>query len=184
MCERKISKGRSTYQICQTLVGDIMPKEEEDGIELIFSRPREEGGSLVITIPKHVCDKLRIKKGSTLHLILYSSFVVLRQKGNIDYDQKPMPEILKLLDKVFELFKEKRELETLRYFEKKIDHATFETRMEEIFDTLKDTSTKIFTLLEKKRPSPQLLTFGGEFESPEEILETLQDIYQQYYEKH
>jgi len=56
--------------------------------------------------------------------------------------------------------------------------------MEEIFDTLKDTSTKIFTLLEKKRPSPQLLTFGGEFESPEEILETLQDIYQQYYEKH
>lgn len=163
--------------------GDVMPQDKDDGIDIIFTRPRMEGGSLVLTIPKQICDKLRITKGSRLNLILYNSFVILKHREEIEYDEKPVPQTLELLDRLFELFKEKKELERKRYSEQSLDLATYDKRMTEIHKTLKETGSKIFATLKGRERGPEILTFGVEFQNADEVLDTLRDIYEEHYEE-
>jgi antitoxin component of MazEF toxin-antitoxin module len=161
--------------------GDVMPQDKEEGIDIIFTRPRMEGGSLVLTIPKQICDKLRITKGSRLNLILYNSFVILKHREKIEYDEEPVPQILELLDGLFELFKEKKELERKRYSEESLDLATYDKRMTEIHKTIKETGSKIFVTLKGKERGPEILTFRAEFQDADEVLDTLSDLYEKHY---
>lgn len=99
-----------------------------DEIEIIFARPRKENESLVLTIPKHVCDKLRISTGSRLDLIVYNSFVVLKQRESIESEREPTPKIFELLDRVFEAFRELRKLERQRYDEKALTLSEYDSQ--------------------------------------------------------
>lgn len=152
-----------------------MLEDEESGISIIFARPRKESGSLVLTIPKYVCDKLKIKEGSRLHLILYRSFVVLKHREKIDYEREPAPKILELLDKVFELFRELRALERQNRY--------YDPRVGEIHRTLKEITSKILEILKQEKWVPEAVHFIGELQNVDELLDALHTFYNEHYEE-
>ncbi len=152
--------------------GDLMPQDDDGEIEIIPVKARlESKDSLVITIPKQICTNLKISEGSRLDLIVYNSFVVLRQKKRIDYLREPNQEILELMDRVFCLFEELRELERQGYTEKTIP------RMKEIDRILKEAGSKILAILKEEKGSRSALSFTGEFRNTEEVLEVLRQMY-------
>jgi len=150
-------------------------------MSIFFIRPRKESGSLVITIPKHVCDKLRLGPSSRLQLILYDSFVVLKHVERIDYEKEPVLRIFDLLDRVFELFREQDELERKRYHEGSLKLYDYDSRMKEIHNTLNEIGSEILKLLRKKGWIPEALSFMSDFHSVDDILNGLHLLYEKYY---
>jgi hypothetical protein len=152
-------------------------ENEEKGMDIIFTKPRQESSSMVLTIPKHIVDKLRIHRGTRLDLIFYNSFVILKQREGIDYEKKPTSMILDLLDKVFDLFRQEEELKRKRYDDKSLGLIEYDSRMKEIHETLEETGFKISKLIKDGKWIPQSMAFTGEFRSVEEILSVLRLIY-------
>jgi antitoxin component of MazEF toxin-antitoxin module len=153
-----------------------------DEIETLFARPRPEGKtSLVITIPKHVIDKLKIRKGSRLDLLLYNSFVLLKKREPVDYQREPAPQIFELLDKVFEAFRELRLLERQRFYDNEIDRSEYDTRIEGIHSMLKKSSTEILKILQAQKEPLTSLSFLGEYTNSDEILRILEMMYDTHY---
>jgi len=156
--------------------GDVMSLNNEE-FEVLFAKPWKSSGSLVITIPKHVCNKLKISEGSKLEILLYKSLVVLKRAENIDYDRELVPKLFALIDKVFEDFRELRVIERKKMFEEAKDEDL--KREAEIYDDLREICSKILPL--QKVGRQEGLQFIGEFQTVEEIIDAMHNLYKKYY---
>jgi antitoxin component of MazEF toxin-antitoxin module len=148
--------------------------------EVLFAKPWKDSGSLVITIPKHVCSKLKITEGSRLQILLYKSLVVLKHAESINYDKEPIPKIFALVDAVFKLFKKLDEIHRKKIFgEVKDEDLEHEKK---IYADLRETCSKIGPLLQEKT-CPEGLRFVGKFQNVEEVIEAIRSLHDKYYKE-
>jgi bifunctional DNA-binding transcriptional regulator/antitoxin component of YhaV-PrlF toxin-antitoxin module len=145
--------------------------------EVLFVKPWKDSKSLVITIPKHVCDKLRITEGSRLQILLYKSLIVLKHAENIDYERELIPKLFALIDKVFEDFRELRVIQRKKIFGEARDEDL--KREAEINRDLRELCSKILPL--QKVGRQEGLQFIGEFHTVEEVIDAMRNLYEKYY---
>jgi hypothetical protein len=157
-----------------------LSQDKEDEIDIIFKKPRKEGGSLVLTLPDYFCDRVKMTANSKLELIVYSSFFILRHRQGFDYNEEPMPKTLELLDMIFGIFEKERELKKRRYSEGSLDLQTYDSEMREISKTLKETNSKLLELLKEKKTSSRI-PFIPSVESPEKLQSILREIFKEHY---
>jgi antitoxin component of MazEF toxin-antitoxin module len=155
--------------------------EEENEPDVICVKPREESGSLVLTIPKHVVDKLRLAKGSKLQIILYHSFFVLKHKKEAYGTEEPVPKTLELLDNVFELLEKERELRKRHFSEENLDVTTYNSEMKDIYHALTETNSRLFSLVKEKKRTERI-PFVTSTESEQQQLDVLRELFKEYYE--
>jgi len=148
-----------------------------DEFEVLFAKPWKASGSLVITIPKHVCNKLRISEGSRLQILLYKSLVVLKHAENIEYDRELVPKLFALIDKVFEDFRELRIIQRKKIFGETKDEDL--KREAEINSDLREICSKILPL--QKVGRQEGLQFIGEFHTVEEVMDAMHNLFDKYY---
>jgi antitoxin component of MazEF toxin-antitoxin module len=145
--------------------------------EVLFVKPWKGKNSLVITIPKHVCNKLKITEGSRLQILLYKSLVVLKHAESIEYDSELVPKLFALIDKVFEDFRELRTIQRKKIFGETNDEDL--KREAEINSDLREICSKILPL--QKVGRQEGLQFIGEFHTVEEVIDAMHNLFDKYY---
>lgn len=84
-----------------------MSDENIKPFDVLIRKPREGQRELLISIPKHVQDKLHLGKNTWLDMVVMKNFVLLKRFEKDEYRSTPLPEILSLLDEALEIYREK-----------------------------------------------------------------------------